>query len=109
MSYGYIPNQFANGDAVTLFLVHLDIQVAPEPGTISRKKVYPYRSIALSQIRSALPHRVNLDKHLVACVVYSRSHAFHGGNQTPKENPTHQESNPRLSQPQGNTGYICML
>ena len=42
MSYGYIPNQFANGDAVTLFLVHLDIQVvAPEPDTISRKKCTP--------------------------------------------------------------------
>ena len=37
MSYGYIPNQFANGDAVTLFVVHLDALVAPEPDKISRK------------------------------------------------------------------------
>ena len=34
-------SQLANGDAVTLFLVHLDVLVAPEPDTISRKKCTP--------------------------------------------------------------------
>ena len=43
---GIIPDQFANRDVVTLFLVHLDVLVAPKPDKISRKKVYSYRSIA---------------------------------------------------------------
>ena len=43
---GISPSQLANGDAVTSFLVHLDVLVAPKPDKISRKKVYSYRSIA---------------------------------------------------------------
>ena len=43
---GISPSQLANGDAVTFFLVHLDVLVAPKPDKISRKKVYSYRSIA---------------------------------------------------------------
>ena len=45
-----------------------------------------------------------LDKHPVDYVVYSCSHAFHGGIQTTKKTPTHLDSNPRLSHPKGNSG-----
>ena len=44
-----------------------------------------------------------LDKHSADYFVYSRSHAFHNGNQTTKKNPTHLESNSRLSHPKGNS------
>ena len=52
--------------------------------------------IFLSRIGSALPHRVN-SRQQVDYVVYSRSHSFHGGNQTTNKNPTYLESNHRLS------------
>ena len=38
MFKGYIPNEFANGDTVTLLLlVHLDSSGAPDPDKMSRK------------------------------------------------------------------------
>ena len=44
--------------------------------------------ILISRIGSALPHRVNSQQtNSVDYVVYSRSHAFHDGNQTTKEKP----------------------
>ena len=43
---GISPGQLANEDAVTSFLVHLDVLVAPIPDKVSRTKVYSYRSIA---------------------------------------------------------------
>ena len=46
-----------------------------------------------------------LDKHSVNYVVYSRFHAFHGGNRTlRRKSLTHWESNPRFSSPKGNGG-----
>ena len=59
--------------------------------------------ILISRIGSALPHRVNSQQtNSVDYVVYSRSHAFHDGNQTlRRKNPNTTGIEPSFFPPRG--------
>ena len=59
--------------------------------------------IFLSRIGSALPHRVN-SRQQVDYVVYSRSHSFHGGNQTTNKKPDVSGVEPSTFPPKSNSG-----
>ena len=61
--------------------------------------------ILLSRIGSAIPHRVNSrGTNSVNYIIYSRSHAFQGGNQTlSRKNPTYLVLNPRSPHPKGDS------
>ena len=74
--------------------------------------------ILISRIGSALPHRVNSQQtNSVDYVVYSRSHAFHDGNQTlRRKNPNTTGIEPSFFPPRGGRrtstpparGCICL-
>ena len=95
--------------ALLLFLVLVTLSTPPLPrdgSVVSRDQPMSPRytpCILISRVGSALSHRVNSQQtNSVDYVVYSRSHAFHNGNQTlRRKNPNTTGIEPSFFPPRG--------
>ena len=108
-----LPPRRARGHPYYLLFIHLfhchtlnPSLSAGRESVVSRDQPISPRytpCILISRIGSALPHRVNSQQtHSVDYVVYSRSHAFHDGNQIlRRKNPNTTGIEPSFFPPRG--------